>query len=275
MRRDGYVPSAGGLGLHGHACWVYGDYSEFRTGVLTFLEDGVELGQRLMYVGTGSVQKLRGDLEGLRGLDAMLASGGLRIMPLENAYEVGAPVDPASQLSMYAAATSTALVDGYTGLRVVADVTQLVVDAELWRSHTHWESVADRYMAKNPMAALCCYDRSALPDRILDDLACVHRTSNRPAETAPFRLYAGREGLSLGGEVDCFSADDLRRLLEAATPPGTDLVLELDQLDFINHNGLMAIADHAEALGRAGHRVEFRGAPPTFDKLADLLEVRL
>ena len=275
MRREGFVRTARGLGLHGHACWLYGDEEEFRTGTLAFLEDGVELGQRLMYVAAGSVERLRGDLEGLRGLDTMLGAGGLRIMPLENAYEVGRPVDPIAQLTMYSAATSAALVDGYTGLRVVADVTSLVLDAELWPSHTHWECVADRYMAKNPMAALCCYDRRALPDAILGDLACVHRTSNRPAEIAPFHLYAGREGLALSGEVDAFSADDLRRLLDTATAPGADLVLELDQLEFIDHHGLMAIADHAAALAKAGHSVDFRGAPPSFDKLSELLEVRM
>ena len=264
-----------GLGLHGHACWTFADEQEFRAGALEFLEDGVELGQRLMYVGPGSVQKLRADLEGLRGVDNMLASGGLRIMPLENAYEVGQPVDPVTQLTMYSAATSAALVDGYTGLRVVAEVTSLVLDAELWPAHVHWESVADRYISKNPLAALCCYDRRVLPDEIIGDLACVHRTSNRPPALTPFRLYAGREGLCLGGEVDSFSAPDLRRLLRAATAPGSDLVLELDQLEFIDHNGLLAIADHAAELERAGHRLQLRGAPPTLDKLTQLLEVRL
>lgn len=275
MRRDGYVPTAAGLGLHGHACWVYGEDSEYREAALAFLTDGIDLGQRLMYVAAGTVAKLRDDLEGLPAIDALLASGGLRIMPLENAYEVGSPVDPATQLTVYSAATSTALVDGYTGLRVVAEVTPLVADPELWTAHTQWESVADRYMAKNPMAALCCYDRRVLQDRICNDLACVHRTSNRPVSLAPFRLYAGREGLSIGGEVDSFSAGDLRRLLETATPPGSDLVLELDQLDFIDHHGLLAIADHAETLARKGQRVQLRGAPPSFDKLSDLLEVAL
>ena len=267
--------STTGLGLHGHACWVYGDEAEFRAGALPFLEDGVELGQRLMYVGPGSVEKLRKDLEGLRGLDHLLASGGLRIMPLENAYEMGEPVDPVSQLTLYSAATSSALVDGYTGLRVAAEVTSLVLDAELWPTHVQWESVADRYMAKNPLAALCCYDRRALPDEILADLACVHRSSNRSPALAPFRLYAGREGLCLAGEVDSFAAEDLSRLLAAATPPGSDLVLELDQLDFIDHTGVLAIAEHAASLARTGYRVRLHGAPPSFDKLSELLEVEL
>ena len=274
MRRHGPVSTAAGLGLHGHGCWLYADDQEFRAGAFAFLEDGVELGQRLLYVGAGSVEKLRSDLDGLPHLDHLLGDGRLRIMPLENVYAVGEEVDPVAQLTMYSAMTSAALVDGYTGLRVVAEVTPLVLDAALWPSHTHWESAADRYMAKNPLAALCCYDRRALPDAILGDLACVHRSSNGPS-IAPFRLFAGREGLSLAGEVDGFSAQDLRRLLTTASPPTGDLVLELDELEFIDQHGVLAIAEHARALSREGRGIEFRGAPRSFDRLSALLGVAL
>jgi anti-anti-sigma regulatory factor len=275
MRRHGPVPTAAGLGLHGHGCWIYADDGEFRAGALAFLEDGVELGQRLVYVAAGSVQKLRGDLEGLPDLDDLLGDGRLRIMPLENVYAVGSALDPMEQLTMYSTLTSAALVDGYAGLRVVGEVTPLVLDPALWKSHTRWEAVADRYMAKNPMAALCCYDRRALPDEILADLACVHRSSNGPPSIAPFRLFAGREGLCLAGEVDCFSSEDLRRLLRVATPPAGDLVLELDELEFIDHHGLMALEEHARTLASEGRAVHLRGAPPSFDRLSDLLEIEL
>lgn len=228
-----------------------------------------------MYVGAGSVEKLRRDVEGLPEVDDLLGAGRLRIMPLENVYDVGAPIDPTAQLTMFSANTSAALVDGYTGLRVVAQVTPLLLDPALWPSHTHWESVADRYMAKNPMAALCCYDRRALPDEILRDLACVHRSSNGPASLAPFRVFAGREGLCLAGEVDSFCSEDLRRLLRAATPPTGDLVLELDELEFIDPHGLLAVEDHARALAREGRQLQLRGAPPSFDRLTELLEVAL
>ena len=275
MRRHGPVPTAAGLGLHGHGCWIYADDLEFRAGALAFLKDGITLGQRLLYVRSGTVDKLRRDLDGLPDVERLLTAGRLRIMPLETAYAIGEPVDPVAQLTMFSTATSAALVDGYTGLRVVADVTQLVLDEELWAAHTHWESVADRYISKNPLAGLCCYDRRVLPDQIVGDLACVHRSSNGPPSLAPFRLFAGREGMSLAGEVDSFSADALRRLLTAATPPSGDVVLELDELEFIEHRGVLAIEDHARTLAREGRAIEFRGAPPTFDRITELLDVAL
>ena len=275
MRRHGSVPTAAGLGLQGHACWIYSHEEEFRAGAIDFLEDGIELGQRLVFVGAGSIQRLRSELAGLSGLDELLGEGRLRIMPLENVYDIGVPVDPVGQLTMYAAMTASALRDGLTGLRVVAEVTPLVLDPALWASHTHWESAADRYIAKNPLAGLCCYDRRALPDEVLADLACVHRTSHGSPSPAPFHVFAGREGVALAGEVDSFSAGDLRRLLALATPPTGDLVLELDELEFIDHHGVLAVADRARALAREGRSVQLRGAPRAFDRLSELLEVEL
>ncbi|MDQ3936125.1 MAG: MEDS domain-containing protein [Actinomycetota bacterium] len=275
MRRHGSVASAAGLGVRGHACWIYGDDLEFTSGAYAFLQDGVDLGQRLLYVGSGSVQKLRFDLDGLPDVELLLDDGTLRIMPLELVYDTLGPADPMARLSMYATATETALQDGFTGLRVVGDCTALVGDPEQWEQHVRWEAVAERYMARNPMAALCCYDRRVLPEELLSDLACVHRSSHAPDCTARFRLYAGRDGLGLAGEVDGFSAGDLGRLLRLSAPDRGDVALELDQLEFIDHHGVLAIADHARELGRQGRALKVLGAPRSFDRLAGLLQADL
>ena len=275
MRRHGLVDSASGLGLHGHGCWTFESEEEFRAGVFDFLVDGLELGQRLLYVGPGGVSKLRGDVEDIPGLESLLADGTMRIMPLEAAYAVGRPVDPVEQLTMYAAQTETALADGFTGLRVAADGTPLITNPDFWDAHLHWEAVADRYCSKNPLAGLCCYDRRVLPEEIVHDVGCMHRATHGPSEIAPFRLYAGREGLALAGEVDSFGAPPLRRLLQLASPTEGPLVLELDELEFIDHHGVLAIAEHAEELTRTGRWLSVRGAPPGFDRLVDLLRVEL
>ena len=240
-----------------------------------FLVDGLELGQRLLYVGPGGVAKLRSDVDDIPGVESLLADGTMRIMPLEAAYSMGAPIDAIAQLSLYAAATESALADGFSGLRVAAEATPLLLDPAHWDAHLRWEAVADRYAAKNPLAGLCCYDRRELPDPIVADVSCVHRATHGPDHVAPFRLFAGREGLSLAGQVDCFAAEDLRRLLRLASPPEGPLVLELDELEFIDHHGVMAIADHAEDLTRSGRWMSVRGAPPSFDRLVELMRVEL
>jgi len=271
VRRHGLVPSAAGLGLHGHACWTYADDADLRAAAVEFLADGLHLGQRLLYVGANPVDRLREDLAGLPGSDALPASGRLEIVPLDALYDVAAGTDPEAMLATYAAATERALADGFAGLRVVAEVTALADDPRNWPGHTRWESVADRYMAARPLAALCCYDRRLLSEQIVRDLAAVHPAVHGPAADHSFRLFAGDgDALVLEGSVDYFSADVLRRVLPLAAPGECATVLDLGELTFADHHAALALAGHARHA-----RMSVRNAPAELRRTCELMGLSL
>ncbi|MGN6255186.1 MAG: MEDS domain-containing protein [Solirubrobacterales bacterium] len=185
---------------------------------------------------------------------------------------MGEPVDCDAQLAAYAAATDAALADGYTGLRVAAQVTDLVDDPRAWEAHVRWESVADRFMSVRPLSALCGYRRDALPDHLLCDLAAVHPAANVAAGAPPFHLFGEEGELALCGEVDCFSAAALDRVLEAALARDP-VSLDLGELDFIDHCGLETLVAHTRRLAESGCAVH--DAPPVVDRLCELLELKL
>ena len=56
----------------------------------------------------------------------LLTRETLRIISFDEIYRAGEPVVPAEVIKKYAAATQEALTDGYRGLRISADVTDLV-----------------------------------------------------------------------------------------------------------------------------------------------------
>ena len=188
MREHGLLAAAGGLGLHGHACWAYSDDAELVHAAAEYLADG----------------------------------------------ELGRPTDSDRLLETYSAATDAALAEGFTGLRVAADVTELAVDPAC---HCRWEAVADRFMAERPLSALCCYDRRRLAPEALRDLCSVHPAAN---ESVPFRIYAARDRLLLEGEIDYFSSDALERVLPLTRGDG---VLDLSGAGFIDHHGARILSD--------------------------------
>ena len=205
MREHGHVQSATGLGLHGHACWTFDDDDDLVRGSAEFLADGVRLGQRLVLVGPAEGLRARRDAILLR--EPLLAR--LELLELE-AIHGGGRTDADAMLALYSAATEQALADGHSGLRVAAEVTALVADPDNHACHTRWESIADRYMASHPLAALCCYDRRALPAEVVGDLCAVHPVAHGPEAVAPFRLFAAPGALVVAGQVDYFSAGTLR-----------------------------------------------------------------
>jgi len=249
MRQHGPLSSAAGLGLHDHACLAFSDDAAFLAAGLDFLADGERLGQRLAYAGSLQRDRLR-----------------------ERFGDLGAAV----RLADHAAATERALADGFTGLRILAEVTDLVRDRSRVAAHVHWEGAADRYMAEHPLAALCCYDRRVLPAERMGDLACAHPALVGPDRLAPFRLFAGDDGaLAVAGEVDVLAADAFGRVLELVTPPEGDVVLDLAPLTFMDHHGLRVLSGHAARLRSRGLRLEIRGVPGELRAAADAMDIAL
>jgi DcmR-like sensory protein len=220
MREHGIVTAPDGLGLHGHACWAYSDDAELVRAAVEYLADGERLGQKLLYV--GPEERLH------------LAPPDIEALPLSAFCELGRPTDSDQLLQVYAAATDQALAEGFTGLRVAADVTDLAVDPAC---HCRWESVADRFMAERPLSALCCYDRRRLAPEVVRDLCSVHPVAN---ESVPFRIYATGDRLFLEGEIDYFSSDALERVLPLTRGDG---VLDLSGAGFIDHHGARILSD--------------------------------
>jgi anti-anti-sigma regulatory factor len=237
----------------------------------SYLADGRRLGQRLLYVGSSSEEELREELSGMRDAERLFADGVLGVLSLQGIFEHGQPIDPDAQLRVYGAATEGALKEGFTGLRVAAEVTQLVTEPATWEAHVRWETVADRFMASMPLSAMCCYDRRALPETIVSDLARVHPAVCGPESLVPFRIYAGgeRNTLMLEGEVDFFSADDFDRLLAIATPDHGRAVLDLSKLGFIDQHGAMRLAE------RTGGWLRLRNVPASTRRLCELIEVAI
>lgn len=269
IRRRGQVASAFGLGRSGHVCWGFEQQAGFHQAAVDFLADGVRSGQRLFYLSSEQREVQRAVLGPLGDIESMLDRGELSVAHVDEVYDPTRPIDPEMQLTGYAAQTDQALSHGYTGLRAAADATALVADPAKREAHVRWESVADRYMAANPLAALCGYDQNAIPDDLLGDLRCVHPASHDGDRQLPFRLaYVATDTLALEGEVDTFSAVNLERMLGIVLAEGDLAALDLKGLDFIDHRGLITLTNYTRE-----HPVPLVNMPGTARRICELLKL--
>jgi anti-anti-sigma factor len=273
MRARGVAGSAGRLGVSDHGCWIYGsdrEYAEFRKAALRFAADGLALGQRLLFVGDRSEDEVLADLAPFGDVDTLRRRGALDIRRRADVYLGGGQVaDPDAQLAAYDLAVEDAIAAGYTGVRVVAEVTGLLTDPSSCDQQVRWEMVGDRYMATSrPLAALCGYDRRVIGDAAAAVLTCVHPV--RHDESVPFALFADDGALCLTGEVDAFEAPLLTRAL-AAVPPDSSLVLDVSDLRFIDVAGTAVLARHAVGQAANGLDVSLRGARPLLRRMWDML----
>lgn len=265
MRTAGVLEGSTGLGYHDHVCWAFADGDELAAEVRAFLAEGLRLGQRVGYVAPHPAEALRASLDGMAELDALVASGAVELHDVSAMYASGS----ALQADAYVEATWRAVADGYRGLRIAADATDLVVDPGDRHAFVRYEHVIDRLMADGlPFTALCAYDKRRLGPDAVDEVACVHPLTHGTGAT--FRLHAGDDAdLVLAGEIDtldeCPLATALDRVLAGCGPSVT---IDCTALDFIDHRGLIAID---RAATRAGVRVILRNVRQVVAWMAGIL----
>jgi hypothetical protein len=172
------------------------------------------------------------------------------------------------------AAARDAVAAGYRGLRVAADVTALVRTPRQLEAFARYEYRIDRYMRDHPFSALCAYDRAALGDAVIAQVACLHAESNA---AVPFRLHAcpPADGCAaLSGELDLSADELLTATLRRAdlSPTGDEVVLQAAGLRFADHRSLVRLNEYADGHGTT---VVLRGANPATRRLAALLDLPL
>ncbi len=155
------IDHAGGFGRHDHVCWPSDEQSEFLTAAVEFLTDGLDAGQRLIYVNEGAPEQLRRDVADLGAVGELERTGALVVCPVEAFCDPAAGVVPAQQLAFCDVQVAQALADGFTGVRIAAQVTRLAAQPLSWPNHVRWEQLADSYMNTRPWPR--CAHMSATP----------------------------------------------------------------------------------------------------------------
>jgi hypothetical protein len=246
VRQHGARSTLQGLGSHDHACLLYDDDAMFAAEVGAFVRDGLAAGERVIFVGTSPP-----------GLD-----------PAVEVHDGLAETSPDELTATWEAMVGDALAYGYSGLRTVGEVTNLLIDERSRRRQLHWEACSDRLLAELPWTAMCCYDRRRLPAEALSDVAAVHPVGCGGDEPA-FRLFsAGRARLAVAGELDSFETGRFARLMELAAPP-RPFELDLSRLEFADHHGVRAVS------AMRNGEIELRGAPSAVQRIAGLIDAPL
>jgi anti-anti-sigma factor len=260
VRAEGLVTDLEGAARADHVCWVYGDADDLAAVARRYLEEGLALGDRLLWIGDPAhARSIRAESGPLADVDGLIDRGGLTVLDVRAGYSGSGAFAPEEQLGFYDTATRQALADGFHGLRVVADVSHLAGDAtrpDLMR----WEHLADEFMASGSgMVALCAYRRDLGPEA-LADVASVHPVVRHRDGGPEFRVWFDGGTLAIGGSVDAFGAERLDRVLAATHVDRPVVVLDLSRLEFVDVGGCRTLARWARRLEERSARLEVTGA---------------
>jgi anti-anti-sigma regulatory factor len=275
VRAHGVVTDVPEAGRADHICWVYeGDDAAFDRAVGRFLTGGLDRGERLLVVGDRAIASLDSPSSGLTDVEALLADGTLQTLRLGDAYDATSDFLPQDQFAFYDAATRRAIDDGYQGLRVVAEVSELAADPDRRAALARWEHLADDYIASGSgFTAMCAYS-GELDAAARDDLTAVHPLVHAPGPAPAFQIFfddAG--GMVLTGSVDTFSADRLARVLASSPAEPPAVVLDLGRTEFMDLAACRVLARWAASLSARSVAVELARSSALVRRMWQLLSL--
>jgi MEDS: MEthanogen/methylotroph, DcmR Sensory domain len=173
-----------------HVCLPFESDEEKHEGTVTFIHEGLSRGARCIFSGT------KEDFDTLgRGLEQSgictrraAARGALLFRTVEEMYLYGGIFDPPRVLDHTDQLIDAALVDGFTGLRLTAELTRIPAQAE-WQKIVWYEAMTNERFARRPVAGLCRYPRCMIPAERVRDILRTHPTAIVRGETCENPFY--------------------------------------------------------------------------------------
>jgi anti-anti-sigma regulatory factor len=235
-----------------HVCWIVEDDAAYVEQAAALLDQGGALGEKRAAFGP----------EGSADLAALAGSADLCADP-RVAFLDGGPLRPDLMLRAFEEQAASARSEGFTGLRVVADMDWLLPTGAAEEAAQAFELLLDAHARRLGVTVVCAYRTSSFGDAARLAVRCVHPVEAGCAEPPPFRLVAGEDGAwRLAGEVDLAVQSAFAVALDTAVETG-DCVLDASALDFIDLDALRRIALH----GAAGVPVRVVNARPVFRRV--------
>ncbi|QSX00736.1 MEDS domain-containing protein [Haloterrigena alkaliphila] len=160
-----------------HFALLYEDRDEQFAAVVPFIREGLERGERCVYVADdNTVDEV---LEAMRArgidVDAALESGALSVHTEDETYRRTGEFDREAMLAFWEETLADATADGFEGVRAAAEMTWALEGDD-----AHFEQVCEYEELLNPLYdgeeyTVCCqYNRNRFPADVLHDVLKTH-----------------------------------------------------------------------------------------------------
>ncbi len=164
------------IGLHQHLCLVYESEEEQFAAALPFLKVGLDRGEKCLYVADENTVETT--LRHARSLDLdiddALKNGAFEILGKHESYLKNGTFDPDSMISYFDLATDRAIAAGYSGFRVLGEMSWTLRASLRDERLLEFESKLNTFVASKPATVVCQYNRRLFPPEIIVGVLRTH-----------------------------------------------------------------------------------------------------
>ena len=159
-----------------HVCTLYTNPQEQLTAATEYLRQGLDRGERCLYVCCEhDVATFRSALrDGGIDVESEENRGALIILTKEQGHLNGGTFDPDSMISRLYVAVKEALDAGFSGLCAAGDMCWVLEEADGTERLAEYEARLNRFYSENRALGLCLYNRRTIPATMLDHGLATH-----------------------------------------------------------------------------------------------------
>jgi PAS domain S-box-containing protein len=169
------------LGIKGlepgdHLCFIYETEEEHRAVLTSFLRQGLERDERVLYVADAhTLETITAYLRGA-GLDveSHLNRGQLVVLTANDSYLRRGTFDPDAMIALMRSETKRALSDGYSALRVTGEMTWALHGLSGSDRLIEYEAKLNSFFPGSRCLTVCQYDRRRFEPKVLLDVLRTH-----------------------------------------------------------------------------------------------------
>jgi signal transduction histidine kinase len=159
-----------------HVCVPTLTHEQATIAPTRFVREGLERGEHCMWLASdATVAETRESLRTAGAVvDAALETGALSIVGCEDSYLLHKPFNPDHMIAWIRQRRATALAAGYTGMRLVGFTSCVWEHEPQLVPHLEYEAKLEELIAREPMSAMCIYDRTRQPATLIREMLSIH-----------------------------------------------------------------------------------------------------
>lgn len=174
---DGYsITSISDLSPGDHLCCIYEKESEHRSVLTSYVRQGLEADQKVIYIADGGTAEEV--LDYLRDVDFLpepyLSKDQLELLTAEETYLRSETFDPDFMIELLEEETEKAKEEGYSALRVTGEMTWALRDLPGSDRLIEYETKLNDFFPHNKALGLCQYDETRFDPEILLEVLRTH-----------------------------------------------------------------------------------------------------
>jgi len=232
--RNTYSPVAGIQQLRrgDHACLLYKSDDEFVIGCANLTHDGLVRNHKIQLVASELAPDELAQYLGERipGWVSAVDAGQIDIVSAVEAYLPHGTFDLDRRVQDIVEANGRAKKDGYTGLRIITDMSWAASGRAGIERAMPYEAVIGPVVVDQLLAVACLYDRRRFDADELDRAAAVHPARPEQALLAGERISP--TSLRLSGQVDASNHADLAGLVQPLVQVAERVRIDATELVF-------------------------------------------